>query len=42
MALNRPTAVIGSAIMVGTRITTRFAEKRIGDVLDVWFEPDAM
>ena len=25
-------------LKVGTRVTTRFAEKRIGDVLDFWFE----
>ena len=51
MPLTRPTAVIGSAMMVpakaaevlkvGTRVTTKYAEKRIGDVLDFWFEPDA-
>jgi uncharacterized OB-fold protein len=26
-------------LAIGTRVTTRFAEKRIGDVLDFWFEP---
>ena len=26
---------------VGTRVTARYADKRIGDVLDFWFEPDA-
>ena len=25
-------------LAVGTRVTTKFAEKRIGDVLDFWFE----
>ena len=34
-------AKAAEALKVGTRITTRFAEKRIGDVLDFWFEPDA-
>lgn len=27
-------------LKVGTRVTTRFEEKRIGDVLDFWFEVD--
>ena len=25
-------------LAIGTRVTTEFAEKRIGDVLDFWFE----
>lgn len=25
-------------LKIGTRVTTRFADKRIGDVLDFWFE----
>ncbi|CAN5736811.1 Zn-ribbon domain-containing OB-fold protein [soil metagenome] len=29
------------ALKVGTRVNTKFAEKRIGDVLDFWFEPVA-
>ena len=28
-------------VEVGTRVTARHADKRIGDVLDFWFEPDA-
>jgi hypothetical protein len=28
-------------LAIGTRVTTRFADKRIGDVLDFWFEPVA-
>jgi uncharacterized OB-fold protein len=28
-------------LKIGTRIMTRFAEKRNGDVLDFWFEPTA-
>ncbi|MBO1076910.1 Zn-ribbon domain-containing OB-fold protein [Roseomonas marmotae] len=28
-------------LKIGTRINTKFAEKRIGDVLDFWFEPEA-
>lgn len=27
-------------LAVGTRVTTKFAEKRIGDVLDFWFDID--
>lgn len=27
-------------LKIGTRVTTRFAEKRTGDVLDFWFEVD--
>ena len=27
-------------LAIGTRVTTHFAEKRIGDVLDFWFEVD--
>jgi hypothetical protein len=26
-------------LKIGTRVMTRFAEKRTGDVLDFWFEP---
>ena len=26
-------------LAIGTRVLTRFAEKRVGDVLDFWFEP---
>ena len=26
-------------LAIGTRVTTHFAEKRTGDVLDFWFEP---
>jgi hypothetical protein len=26
-------------LKIGTRVTTKFAEKRKGDVLDFWFEP---
>ena len=25
-------------LKIGTRVTTKFAEKRVGDVLDFWFE----
>jgi len=28
-------------LAIGTRVVTRFAEQRIGDVLDFWFEPVA-
>ena len=28
-------------LKVGARVTTRYADKRIGDVLDFWFEPNA-
>ena len=34
-------ATAATKLKVGTRVTTTFAEKRIGDVLDFWFEPDA-
>ena len=27
------------ALSIGTRVVTRFEEKRIGDVLDFWYEP---
>lgn len=27
-------------LKIGTRVTTRFAENRVGDVLDFWFEPE--
>jgi uncharacterized OB-fold protein len=30
----------GRKLAVGTRVMTRFAEKRVGDVLDFWFEID--
>ncbi|MBV8914864.1 MAG: hypothetical protein JOZ05_17725, partial [Acetobacteraceae bacterium] len=26
-------------LKIGTRVVTRFAEQRKGDVLDFWFEP---
>jgi uncharacterized OB-fold protein len=26
-------------LAIGTRVITRFAEKRVGDMLDFWFEP---
>jgi len=26
-------------LAIGTRVVTRFAEKRTGDLLDFWFEP---
>lgn len=29
-------------LKVRTRVMTRFAEKRVGDVLDFWFEPEAV
>lgn len=35
--LSNPTEA-AKKLAVGTRVTTRFAEKRIGDVLDFWFE----
>ena len=28
-----------AALAIGTRVVTKFAEKRTGDVLDFWFEP---
>ena len=28
-------------LAIGTRVTTKFADKRIGDVLDFWFEVEA-
>ena len=28
-------------LKIGTRVVTRFAERRVGDVLDFWFEPEA-
>lgn len=31
-------AAAAAKLKIGTRVTTRFAEKRIGDVLDFWFE----
>jgi uncharacterized protein len=33
-------AAAAQALKIGTRVKTRYAEKRIGDVLDFWFEPD--
>jgi uncharacterized OB-fold protein len=33
-------AKAATKLKVGTRVTTRFAEKRIGDVLDFWFQVD--
>ena len=32
-------AQAAQALAIGTRVDTRFAEQRIGDVLDFWFEP---
>jgi uncharacterized OB-fold protein len=37
--LSDPAKAAGT-LKVGARVTTRFAEKRIGDVLDFWFEVD--
>ena len=34
-------AKAAEVLKVGTRVKTVFAEKRIGDVLDFWFEPSA-
>jgi hypothetical protein len=34
-------AAAAKKLAVGTRVMTRFAEKRIGDVLDFWFEPQS-
>ena len=34
-------AAAAKRLAIGTRVKTRFAEKRIGDVLDFWFEIDA-
>ena len=34
-------AKAAEVLKVGTRVTTKYAEKRIGDVLDFWFVPDA-
>lgn len=31
-------AVAAKQFAIGTRVTTKFAEERIGDVLDFWFE----
>ncbi len=33
-------AAAAQKLKIGTRVITRFAEKRTGDVLDFWFEPD--
>jgi uncharacterized OB-fold protein len=33
-------AKAAETLKIGARVTTRFAEKRIGDVLDLWFEVD--
>lgn len=35
--LSHPEAA-AKKLAIGTRVTTHFAEKRIGDVLDFWFE----
>ena len=32
-------AAAAKKLAIGTRVTTHFAEKRTGDVLDFWFEP---
>ncbi len=32
-------AAAAERLKIGTRVITRFAEKRSGDVLDFWFEP---
>jgi uncharacterized OB-fold protein len=34
-------AEAAKALAIGTRVTTRFADKRIGDVLDFWYEVEA-
>ena len=34
-------ATAAKRLRIGTRVTTRFADKRIGDVQDYWFEVDA-
>jgi len=34
-------AAAAEKLKVGTRIVTKFADKRIGDVLDYWYEPVA-
>ena len=34
-------AAAAERLKIGTRVMTRFAEKRVGDVLDFWFEPEA-
>lgn len=31
----------GVKLAVGTRVVTRFAERRVGDVLDFWFEVES-
>ncbi len=33
-------AVAAQKLKVGTRVTAKFADKRVGDVLDFWFELD--
>ena len=33
-------AKAGQMLKVGTRVTAKFADKRVGDVLDFWFELD--
>ncbi len=34
-------ATAAQLLKVGTRVITKFAEQRTGDVLDFWFEPSA-
>ena len=34
-------AAAGEKLKIGTRVMTKFADKRVGDVLDFWFEPAA-
>jgi uncharacterized OB-fold protein len=34
-------AAAAERLKIGTRVMTRFGEKRVGDVLDFWFEPEA-
>jgi uncharacterized OB-fold protein len=34
-------AAAAKKLAIGTRVMTRFAEKRTGDLLDFWFEPSA-
>jgi uncharacterized OB-fold protein len=33
-------AAAAEKLKVGTRVRTRFAETRVGDVLDFWYEPE--
>lgn len=39
IALDDPKAA-SQKLRIGTRVMTRFAEHRTGDVLDFWFEPE--